>query len=235
MTLATHRKVESWHWHGRQRAVRPLFLWGSSHFGGTTVLKAYGKGTEDNHTLKFGPVRSGNSRCLRGRRRRQQQSGFGRQQVRLRRQQLRLGRQQLWLGRQQLNRRPNDGWWLSHQWHIEGLFLDQRRLKGALAPEPRRSCRPPFEATPKICASGMAAKVPSDTAYGTHWGALVGWNINQADKPPNDPVKTALTGTITVGVSGRTVPMGLRIKVAVGATDYCAPLISGMNTVRSAT
>ncbi|MDX2021096.1 MAG: hypothetical protein SF187_12725 [Deltaproteobacteria bacterium] len=88
-----------------------------------------------------------------------------------------------------------------------------------------------FSVTPKICASGTAAKVPSDTAYSTHWGTLVGWNLSQAEMPPNDPVKVALTGTISVGISGATVPSGLRIKVAVGGVDYCAPLTSGSNTV----
>lgn len=90
-----------------------------------------------------------------------------------------------------------------------------------------------FESTPKICASGVAAKVPSDTAYSTHWGTLVGWNVNQGEMPPNDPSTAAITGTITVGVSGSKVPSGLRIKVAVGSTDYCAPLVSGSNTIKA--
>jgi hypothetical protein len=95
-----------------------------------------------------------------------------------------------------------------------------------------------FSTMSKICVNGTAAKVPSDTAYSTHWGALVGWNINQADMGATAgaeaPVGTApFTGTLTLGISGAKVPEGLRVKVAVGspAVDYCFDLKAGTNTI----
>jgi len=47
------------------------------------------------------------------------------------------------------------------------------------------------------------------------------------------PAKAAVAGIITVGIAGTTVPAGLRIKVAIGADDYCAPLTPGTNTIKA--
>jgi hypothetical protein len=87
-------------------------------------------------------------------------------------------------------------------------------------------------ASPNICVTGTAAKVEGE-AYGTTYGALVGWNVKQGPMPPNDPETTALaaSGTFTINLTG-TVPSPVRFKVRVGTTDYCKDLDPGSNTVK---
>jgi hypothetical protein len=81
---------------------------------------------------------------------------------------------------------------------------------------------PCFSASNKqLCASGT---VKADMTFGS--GATLGWNINQAEMPPN-PVQTmATTGTgITVNVPGATATM--RVQISAGTSQWCAPMPAG--------
>ena len=83
------------------------------------------------------------------------------------------------------------------------------------------------------CFSNSGANVCATGTLNASYDAfsMIGFNVNQAEVPPNDPATWTTTGTgITVNVAnpGNTT---LRVKVRVGTTDYCKTITAGSQTV----
>lgn len=81
-----------------------------------------------------------------------------------------------------------------------------------------------FEGKSNLCVAG--ANSANDSA-----GGGFGWNVNQADQPPNPENTWAITGRGINYVVDNTGGSSLRIQVEVGGTQYCAALPSSSGTV----
>jgi hypothetical protein len=85
-----------------------------------------------------------------------------------------------------------------------------------------------------VCVSGTAAQVPDELSYGTYWGVGLGWNLKQAEAPPNEPAMADLSGysTVTIGLQVNT-PSPIRAKLDFGdATNYCvSAFANGANSL----
>jgi hypothetical protein len=123
---------------------------------------------------------------------------------------------------------------------LDGGFYESGAFKGYLytAAGDKATIEPPCGTGTcfgtKACVTGVVPKVSSSTAFSAEWGALVGWNVNQEKMPPN-PIETiALDGrtiNVTLAPGASPLPSGMRVKVAIGGVDYCAPMTGATASV----